>query len=94
MKHPEAQRRWKFSVTLGDEDEAEIVYLDANGEQVDEYDAEVFIGNQQEAFAESERRSNLFEDQCDDWVSESTYHSLGLVDASLYRQPEGAAGVN
>lgn len=86
MKHPKAARRWRFSITIWDEDE---IYLDENGKPDDEYETEVFIGNDSEASAECERRTLLYENANEDeWVSESTVHALGLVDPSLYLVPE------
>jgi hypothetical protein len=91
MKHPNADRKWRFSVTLGDpdDDDSEVVYLDENGEASSEDDVEDFIGNEQEAITEAARRADIYEDGCADWVSQVTHHSRGLVDRSLYREPEG-----
>lgn len=76
MNRPDAQRRWLFSVTLWEED---VIYLDAKGQPIDEDDAMPFIGTDAEAERESERRTAIYEDRNDEWVSDSTRHSGGMV---------------
>lgn len=91
MKHPNEQHRWQFSVTLWDE---EMVYLNADGQSVDESDAEAFICNDFEAAIECERRAVIYEEAHEDgWVSEPTRHELGLVDQTLYTKPDEAVKV-
>jgi len=70
MKH-----RWiSYFQTLDDSG-----YLDQEGRDVEESDAVEFIGTNDEAHAESDRRADLYERQTNAFVTRVTYESKGVI---------------
>ena len=69
-------RLWKFSVMDFDDHES---YLDTDGREIDRSDAAVFIGTDEDAIAEADRRSFAWEDREDVCAAIVTYHSMGEV---------------
>ena len=75
-------RKWKFSVTL---DEG-FGYLTDNGSFVrNPTDAEDWIGTDNEADREADRRSNLFEDLNEESINKVTYESQGKVKNGIHQ---------
>jgi hypothetical protein len=78
MNDPQAKRRWIFEVEDYDDDS---VFIDADGLAVDQDDATPFIGTNEEAEVEGDRRTELLEVRYDALCAKITRHSRGKVEA-------------
>ena len=69
-------RRWTFSVNDFDDEDS---YVDHDGNEVDYSDAVPWIGTDDEASAEGERRANRWEEHENAFACRVTRHSNGVV---------------
>ena len=69
-------RRWTFSVTDFGGSES---YVDAEGKQIDYSDAVIFVGTNEEASTEGERRADAWEERANACAAKITHHSMGVV---------------